>query len=177
MSNQFYEQLIQANQEVPYFSTALLRDILLPNLLEDETSGILYWVGKDLARHLPVATPDDLPAFFQQAAWGELKLDHENKQKFQFTLNGPIVASRLTQNKEADFQLEAGFIAQTLQQIEENVVEANAVVDAKKQIVRITAQADPSESVPRGDIQFLDIPYLTPTETEETAPAPDDTDE
>lgn len=56
------------------FSSELLRDALLPELLGKENN-ILYWSGKRLARIFPLAKDEDLPIFFEQAEWG-LSLIH-----------------------------------------------------------------------------------------------------
>ena len=72
------------------FSSELLRDALLPELLGKENN-ILYWSGKRLARIFPLAKDEDLPIFFEQAEW------------------------RMQLNPKADFLLEAGFLAETIQ--------------------------------------------------------------
>ena len=89
------------------FSSELLRDALLPELLGKENN-ILYWSGKRLARIFPLAKDEDLPIFFEQAEWGTLK-------RTNFELSGEPVALRMQLNPKADFLLEAGFLAETIQ--------------------------------------------------------------
>ena len=71
MTQKLYDQLINSPRGM---STAAMRDVLLPLILGQETDGILYWIGKDLARQFPVATPGDLSLLTHQLGLGDLRL-------------------------------------------------------------------------------------------------------
>ena len=96
------------------FSSELLRDALLPELF-GKANNILYWSGKRLARIFPLAKDEDLPIFFEQAEWGTLKRTKAKHDNQYFELSGEPVALRMQLNPKADFLLEAGFLAETIQ--------------------------------------------------------------
>ena len=66
MTNDFYSQFA-GNSIKASSSVEILRDALILKLLGDDSSGILYWAGKDLARQFPVASDDDLVTFGKPA--------------------------------------------------------------------------------------------------------------
>ncbi|USS85193.1 YslB family protein [Fructilactobacillus myrtifloralis] len=128
------------------WNSFILRDELLPDLLQDDLGDILYWAGKNLALKLPV-TPDDLPAFFAANQWGTLTQQTATEQKTVWNLSGPVVTTRLKMNKDCDFMLETGFLAQTQEQSRGWVSEA----EAKKKLngsIAITVVSDPNQPAP-----------------------------
>lgn len=154
MANQDYASLLHQSTTVPLTAPLTLRDLLLPDLLGEETHAILYWAGRNLARKLPVQE-SDLPAAFAELGFGELQAGKAKRQVRLFTLGGPVVAARLTANTDADFRLEAGFIAQSLQQQFGAVVEAD-VAEPHRDTVTITCVLDPKD--PQGAItDFLEF--------------------
>ncbi|CAM5421366.1 hypothetical protein LSPH24S_04025 [Lysinibacillus sphaericus] len=75
---------------------------------------LLYWAGKELARKFPCKSQDELIAFFADACWGTLVLTKESKDGRIFHLmNEPT----LLQIQNRSFRLEAGFIAEQIQQV------------------------------------------------------------
>jgi predicted hydrocarbon binding protein len=106
------------------FGYELLRGDLLPDILGKDTPEILYWAGKRLARKYPFNTLGEIIDFFNRAAWGELSLKSENKNEMEFELISPIMVSRVKSKAEHFFQLEAGFLAQQIQNQKEVVTEA-----------------------------------------------------
>ncbi|WP_318765846.1 YslB family protein [Lactiplantibacillus carotarum] len=125
MSNAFYSQFAGNSIQASIFSVEVLRDALIPNLLGDESSGILYWAGKDLARQFPVASTEDLVTFFEQAGWGHLVLVKATKDLITYELTGEPVARRSATIKDPDFMLETGFLA------EQAVHQSSCVSEAK----------------------------------------------
>ena len=71
MTQTRYDHLINSHRGL---GAATLRDIIIPALLGTETEGILYWIGKDLAREYPVATEEELIVLTNQLGMGELSL-------------------------------------------------------------------------------------------------------
>lgn len=142
MTQKRYDQLINSQRG---FVSATMRDVLLPAILGKETDGILYWIGKDLAREYPVQTIDDLTLLTTQLGLGDLKLVKDSNLQHTFELSGPIVEERLALDKEkTSFTLEAGFIAQELEFQLGTVTEAE-VDSIRHKTVRIFAQNDPQK--------------------------------
>lgn len=142
MTQKRYDQLINSQRG---FASATMRDVLLPAILGKETDGILYWIGKDLAREYPVQTVDDLILLTAQLGFGDLKLVKDSTLQHTFELSGPIVEERLAIDKEkTSFTLEAGLIAQELEFQLGTVTEAE-VDSIKHKTVRIFAQNDPQK--------------------------------
>ncbi|WP_295729928.1 YslB family protein [uncultured Limosilactobacillus sp.] len=142
MTQKRYDQLINSQRG---FISATLRDVILPSILGKETDGILYWIGKDLAREFPVASIDDLVLLTKQLGLGNLQLTKEASLQRTFKLSGPLVEERLAIDKEqTSFTLEAGFIAQELEFQLGTITEAE-VESVKHKEVRIFAQNDPQK--------------------------------
>lgn len=141
MSQAKYDQLINSPQGLV---NGTMRDVILPAILGDETDGILYWIGKDLAREYPVASIDELILLTRQLGLGQLKLIRHNDTQHVWQLSGPIVEQRLADSnpQQASFSLEAGFIAQELEFQLQTVSEAE-ITERHKKYVQILAQNDP----------------------------------
>ena len=125
MTNDFYSQFAGNSIKASILSVEVLRDALIPKLLGDDSSGILYWAGKDLARQFPVASDDDLVTFFEQAGWGHLIIVNTSDDLITYELTGEPVARRSATIAAPDFMLETGFLA------EQAVLRLNCVSEAK----------------------------------------------
>ncbi|WP_461240326.1 YslB family protein [Paucilactobacillus sp. N302-9] len=135
---------------------ATLRDVLIPSILGKQTSGILYWAGKDLARQFPVAQLDEIPVIFKQLGFGELTLVKKNPKQQYWQLSGAIVNSRLSL-KDADFNLECGFLAQELE-IQTNATTEAKIDDKKRSSLTILVQHDLKETVADADpVKFINV--------------------
>ncbi|WP_050615985.1 YslB family protein [Bacillus testis] len=135
MAKEQAEQAAEEQQQsetatISLFSKELLRDILLPDLLGKDHSQVLYWSGKQLARKFPLQSLEEVAAFFDNAGWGTLEKEKESKNQAEFVLSGEIVTRRFAITDEPEFQLEAGFLAQQLQQQKSRITEA--AVETKK---------------------------------------------
>ncbi|MCI1633172.1 MAG: YslB family protein [Liquorilactobacillus nagelii] len=113
MDENRYQELVENKGLATLLGYETLRDMLLPDLL-GTNSNILYWAGKRLARKFNLAKDEDLPLFFAASNWGNLERIKAKQQQQLFKLSGPIVALRLKQ-KNPEFQLETGFLAETIQ--------------------------------------------------------------
>lgn len=120
---------------IPAFGYELLREVILPNILGKETSSILYWAGKDLARKYPLQSFDEVILFFEKAGWGTLTIKDESKTELELELTSPLIAERLKERDNCTFQLEAGFLAQQLE-IQKSVV-AEAYEHPKKRSKKV----------------------------------------
>jgi len=101
---------------ISIFGYELIRDILIPDILGKDTYEILYWAGKNLARKFPLTDYEQLIDFFAKATWGELIIRKESRNELEFELISPLIAPRVKSKAEHYFQLEAGFLAQQIEQ-------------------------------------------------------------
>lgn len=189
MTQSRYEQLAQNPQTASYLTQATLRDILLPSILGAENDAISYWAGKQLALQFPLDSFEDLCAFFEQINFGHLSLKKQKKEQYFFELTGPIVASRIADFDTPDFQLEAGFVAQILEQQLRIVTEAKATIENKKNVtifvqtdskapiedeaveaIHLTVDASQVASVPSESESVEEEPALVMTQPVEAAP-------
>ena len=126
--------------EMNLFALTLLRDRLLPELLQDDESEIIYWAGKALARDVDLTGVMALETFFMDAGFGFLTLTSKKPTEQVWRLDGPVVSARFDENNHASFALEAGFLAQQTQQQLGTGVEAQW--EANKQTVVITVMTE-----------------------------------
>jgi predicted hydrocarbon binding protein len=135
------QEVIVTQLQVPIFGYELIRDMLLPDILGKDHTQIIYWAGKQLARKFTIDTQEDIIQFFKEAGWGELELLEQNKYEVKYTVRGEMVERRLDLNKEATFQLEAGFLAEQIQRQKGKTAEAIEEQKKRKEIL-ITVQWD-----------------------------------
>lgn len=135
------------NLHPPHQGILLLRDSLLPNLLKEDQSDILYWAGKELARSHTFTSLEDIISAVKEASFGTLTLLEQKKSSYLFQLHGEIVHLRLSEHTDADFSLETGFLAQAIQTYTETYTEGSFNIVRKKKVVEIILQADRKESV------------------------------
>ncbi|WP_077216185.1 YslB family protein [Bacillus kwashiorkori] len=102
---------------IPAFGYELIREELLTDLLGNDAPIILYWAGKRIARNYPLFTINEIRDFFQNAGWGNLHLLEEKNNEITFELSGDLIHHRLETKVNPTFQLEAGFLAEQIQQM------------------------------------------------------------
>ncbi|MFC4321005.1 YslB family protein [Litchfieldia salsa] len=112
------------NLTVSAFGYELIREDVLTDLLGKNASQLLYWAGKNLARKHPLHSVEDIISFFEKAGWGSLTVDRIKKNEMEFHLTGELVAVRMKKKEEHSFQLEAGFLAQQIQQQTDQLTES-----------------------------------------------------
>lgn len=135
------------NDRIPIFGYELLRDILIPDLLGQDSPEISYWAGKHLARKFPLLSMDEIYSFFSEASWGELTLLDETKKEIKLQLSGAVLKRRFLTQPTPCFRLEAGFLAQQIQFKKKLVTEAHAELDKKKNKAIITVRWDLKDPV------------------------------
>lgn len=147
MSN--YETKIEKlkEMEVSAFAYELIKEVVIPDLLGSEYSSMMYWAGKNIARKFPLDSWNDIPAFFQEAGWGNLALVEAKKNKIEFTLDGPLVSNRLKHQKNPSFQMEAGFIAEQIQMLNNNIAESYELIKKRADKVELTVKWDLKDRV------------------------------
>lgn len=133
-----------AQDTFPLFGYEVLRDYLLPSILGKHEKDILYWAGKDLARKFPCTDIPLIISFFKDAGWGELSLEKEMKDGFIFHLtNEP----QLLKIEERNFRLEAGFIAEQIQNFKGVLTECYEEKKVNHQLVIFTVKMDLKEKI------------------------------
>lgn len=161
MNKDFYRQVL-SSQTGTTLGNELLRDILIPSLVGNNDD-IMYWAGKLLARKLLLTTDNDLRLFFKYAGWGNLKHIKAKKEEHLFEINGKPIEVRFHATDKPDFQLEAGFIAETFQLHSNLATEAKIEkIDHSKSLVTIqviidshaTVQPEVSDIKPFSMIEF-----------------------
>jgi len=150
MTNAFYSQFAANAAHTTVLSVEILRDALLPNLLGDDSSGILYWAGKDLARKFPVDSDADLVTFFDQAGWGHLVITHTSNDLLTYELTGEPVARRNAAIKTPDYMLETGFLAEQAAQRFNCVSEAK-ITATKRLKVQLAVTVDHQQPLTNHD--------------------------
>lgn len=95
----------------------ILRHICLPDLLGKDSFSILYVMGKNLARKMELETTEEIINFFIKSGWGNLVLSKEKRREILFELTGDALSQRLDTGVGNEYRLEAGFLAESLQQI------------------------------------------------------------
>lgn len=123
MSKRAIESVNIHELSVPGFGYELIREDLLNEILGNDASNILYWAGKRLARKYPLFSLDELIEFFMNAGWGRLELLGEEKDELEFSLTGDLIEYRLKTKTSSTFQLEAGFLAEQIQQMKKAYAE------------------------------------------------------
>lgn len=135
------------DQTVSVFSKEILRDILIPDLLGRDHSQILYWAGKQLARKFPLSNIEEIVDFFSNAGWGELLEDKQSKKEVEFLLKGSIISRRFDLNSDCEFQLEAGFLAQQIENQKKRITEAAVETKKKTATVKFLVRWDAKDSI------------------------------
>ncbi|WP_409370354.1 YslB family protein [Lysinibacillus sp. 38-6] len=126
------------------FGYELIRDHILSSILGKHENDVLYWAGKELARKFPCKTQEELIAFFADASWGTLELTKESKDGRIFHLtNEPT----LLQIQNRSFRLEAGFIAEQIQQAKGYLTECYDEKREKQQLITFTVKWDVKERI------------------------------
>lgn len=161
MNTEFYSLAKENNELGTTLGASILRDSLLPDLIGNDTT-ILYWAGKRIARKFPLAKDEDLPFFFKEANWGNLERIKEKFGRQTFELSGSIVKMRKQLTNHPEFLLEAGFIAETIQNQSGFTSEASVDLDSSKSdSVFITVQVDQHDPI---DLNTLtDVHLLNPS--------------
>ncbi|KRL66148.1 DUF2507 domain-containing protein [Companilactobacillus versmoldensis] len=126
-----------------YFAVSVLRDFVLPDLLDKDTPELLYWAGKDLSRRLAIQDMNNLPGVFQNAGFGQLAITNQSKTSYKYQLSGPEVIQRFNLNNDKpEFSLEAGFISETAQNTIGAYCMGNFSLDLKNKTVNILIQIE-----------------------------------
>ncbi|UZJ80365.1 YslB family protein [Fictibacillus sp. KU28468] len=126
---------------VSVFAYELLKNILIPDLLGKEERNILYWAGRNLARKFPLGSTEEIVHFFSEAGWGNLIIAEMNKNEMVLELSSSLINKRFDLQDNPTFGLEAGFIAEQIQNQRKCVTETYETLKRKNKI-QFTVQWD-----------------------------------
>ncbi len=143
-------QEVSSEETIPAFGYELIRDVLLPEILGDDTAEILYWAGKKLARKYPLNSLEEVIDFFNKAGWGRLTIIKESKNELELELTSSIITNRMQNKKSRDsyqFQLEAGFLAEQIELQKQVISEAYEHPRKKADKVHFTVKWDKKDSI------------------------------
>ncbi|HJE96841.1 MAG TPA: YslB family protein [Ligilactobacillus acidipiscis] len=147
MSKNFFD----VSSDTRSFPTTLLRDELIPALVGKD-GNILYWAGKKIAREFVLTKDEEIAVFFKEAGWGNLERIKSKRNTQTFELSGPIIETRQKVDKSANYLLEAGFLAETIQNQIGHLAEA-LISSTKKNVVTIIVQVDLNSSTQQEDVE------------------------
>ena len=133
--------------QIPAFGYELIREILLHDILGEESSHILYWAGKQLARKFPLTNMNEVISFFEGAGWGNLVINKETKNEMGLILTGEIINRRLDLYSNSHYQLEAGFLAEQCVLQKKFYSEAIAEIKKRSKQIHFTVQWDPKDPI------------------------------
>ncbi|WP_338451432.1 YslB family protein [Niallia oryzisoli] len=144
------QQEVSSEETIPAFGYELLRKVLLPEILGDDTAEILYWAGKKLARKYPLNSLEEIIDFFNKAGWGILTINKESNNELELELTSSIISKRMQNKKSRDshqFQLEAGFLAEQIEIQKQVISEAFEHPRKKSSKVLFTIKWDKKDIV------------------------------
>ncbi|MGX7051829.1 YslB family protein [Leuconostoc palmae] len=148
-----YDKILKTNFQVNSFALTLLRDGLLKNLLQEDYPHILYWAGKEIARQFPTDALSSVIEFFDNAGFGQLEIASQDSKNQRWLLSGDLVKQRLELNRDPDFSLEAGFLAQQLESQTAAIAEATFKINKKNLMVSFEVVTDLNETVNVSDVK------------------------
>lgn len=132
--SKFYREVAK---ELP--GNDVLRYICLPDLLGKDSSTVLYIMGKNLARKIQPESVEAIIEYFQLFNWGNLHQIKEKRREVYFELSGTAVEQRFKLLDEVDYRLEAGFLAESMEQMNKLACECFTDVKPKKKLVQFNA--------------------------------------
>ncbi|UJL45000.1 YslB family protein [Virgibacillus sp. NKC19-16] len=116
----------------------VLRYISLPEVLGRESNTLLYFMGRNLARKLDIKALEDIYYIFDKLGWGNLELIKEKRKELVFHLMADAVVQRLNASFDTEFRLESGFLAESIQMINERECECVEAVNHKIHQIEFT---------------------------------------
>lgn len=129
---------------IPTFGYELIRDNILRSVLGKHEEEVLYWAGKELARKFPLFSLDEAPMFFEQAGWGILSIEKQDKDEIIYILSGDADTLKA---EERCFRIEAGFLAEQTQKINGFLTECYEEKNSKQGTIKFNVKWDLKEPV------------------------------
>lgn len=96
---------------MPYLGYHLLRERLTTKLLGESESPILYWIGKDIGKHIPIDSADGLVLPFIRLGLGQLDVLERTENRYVFRLFHSIYDVMTMERLGSTLSFECGVIA------------------------------------------------------------------
>lgn len=116
----------------------ILRYIGLPDVLGNQSETLLYFLGRQLARKFEIHTMEDLIEIYNLMDWGKLELVKKKKKEWTFHLMSDSVFLRLKASFPVDFRLEAGFLAEAIQNLSQIECECTEEINKRIHLVKFS---------------------------------------
>ncbi|MGG3886407.1 DUF2507 domain-containing protein [Brevibacillus panacihumi] len=101
---------------MPYLGYHLLRETLTQTLLGESESPILYWVGKNMGRKIPIQSANGIILPFIRLGLGQLDLLKESEQHLHYSLSHTIYPYMSQERLSRTLSLECGVIAGAIEE-------------------------------------------------------------
>ncbi|WP_264189832.1 YslB family protein [Bacillus carboniphilus] len=131
----------------PAFGYELIRNELISDMLGKQSNQMLYWAGKSLARKYPLSSIEEVQSFFTLAGWGNLSLTTQKKNEVEFELTSPLISKRFQIEKDLTYKLEAGFLAEQIQQMNGSITETYEKMKSRAKKVTFTVKSDVKDPI------------------------------
>lgn len=135
---------VEQMKTIPMFGYEIMRDYILSSILGKHEEDVLYWAGKEVARKFPLFSMEEAVTFFSEAGWGNLILEKETKDSRTYILTGDAEVLKV---ESRCFKIEAGFLAQQLQQHLGFLTECYEEKNVKQQCIKFTLKSDLKEQI------------------------------
>lgn len=122
---------------MPYLGYHLLRETLTSTLLGESESPILYWMGKNMGRKIPIQSANGIILPFIRLGLGQLDLLEESPQYISYSLTHTIYPHLSAERLSRALSLECGLIAGAIEQWlgKETVVQMEVEEQGSKSMV------------------------------------------
>jgi len=101
---------------MPYLGYHLLRETLTQTLLGDSESPILFWIGKNMGRKIPIQSANGVILPFIRLGLGQLDLLKESEQHLHYSLTHTIYPHMSQERLSRALSLECGVIAGAMEE-------------------------------------------------------------
>lgn len=96
---------------MPYLGYHFLRETLTSSLLGESESPILFWMGRDIGKRIPIESPSGLVLPFIRLGLGKLELAEEGNERCRFVLTHSVYSFLSIERLKRTLSLECGIIA------------------------------------------------------------------
>jgi hypothetical protein len=120
---------------MPYLGYHVLRETITSKLLGESEAAILYWLGKDLGRAIPIQSASGLVLPFIRLGLGKLDVLEEAEQRYRFRLAHTIYAYMSAERKSRALSLECGVIAGAIGRWREREAYARMELEEKGSVI------------------------------------------
>lgn len=119
---------------MPYLGYHLLRETLTSTLLGESESPILYWMGKNLGKKIPIQSATGMILPFIRLGLGQLDLLEESPRQICYSLTHSIYSHMSEERLSRTLALECGVIAGSVEQWQAKEAVAQLEVEGQQSV-------------------------------------------